>query len=221
MATVCAALPWLDQLHNLIASLYVGGINNRCAGHNVMVQIGKDVSLENPLVSYAGVGEIERAFRGMLHCQNDVKTVLECVNVEASTDSIAGGEALNQHDAQQGGTSSPSLISIPSTIMSPSLPNVEVTYKLSQQYGTFFSVCSLLVVTVQVKRGESAPTKVRNICLHKVAVLLATSGVTTTAASTVAVATCRAGPASVALAMSANKIAEVTATGQSLGNVMG
>ena len=84
-----------------------------------MVQIGKDVSLENLLVSYAGVGEIERAFWGMLYCQNDVKTVLECVNVEASTDSIAGGEALNQYAVPQDGTSSPSssLINTPSTMM--------------------------------------------------------------------------------------------------------
>lgn len=105
------------------------------------VQTGNVVSFENPIVSYAGVGEMERAFRGRLlsHPQNDVKTVLECINVEASEDSICGGKAIvhqQQQHREQDGTSPlslspPSLVDIiPSTDSSSSLPKVEVTHGL-------------------------------------------------------------------------------------------
>lgn len=193
--------------------MYVsGGISNRCAGlqqHNVMVQIGKDVSFENPVVSYAGVGEIDRAFRGrsFLHPQNDFKTVLECINVEASEDSICGGgDAIDQ---QQHRHPQHSLVGIPSTINASAPPKVKVTYKLSQQYGTF-SVNSLLVVTIQVRRGCPS-TKIRKITPKKVGVPLATSGFTPRAASAVAVAaTAHSGPASVALVKAASEIVAAT-----------
>lgn len=190
MATVSAALPWLDQLHNIIASMYVnGGLHNRCAGlhRNIMVQVGDEICFENPIVSYAGVGEVERSFQGRqlsqaLMQQTDVKTVLECIDVKASDDSICGGEIAQQLDGIL-----PLPLPNPSKTISSSPPKVEVTYRLSQQYGSFFTMHSILVVTVQVRRGSSQ--KVRNIIPGgKVALPLATSGFTPRAASTVAVA---------------------------------
>ena len=209
LAKTCAALPWLDQLHNTIASMYVtGGINECCCTpysssnnieKDIMVQVASKVAFENPLLAYTGLRELERAFKGRmyLHPQNDVKTLLECVNVQASEDSICGGEH-QQHIQQH------ALNSIPSAIT----PKVEVTYRLSQKFGAYFSVHSLLVVTVQVRRGTSQ--KVRQIISdeQKVAMPLATSGFTHRAAvSTVAAATAQYSvPATVALAKAASKI---------------
>lgn len=207
LAKTCAALPWLDQLHNTIASMYVtGGINECCCTpysssnnieKDIMVQVASKVAFENPLLAYTGLRELERAFKGRmyLHPQNDVKTLLECVNVQASEDSICGGE--HQQYIQQH-----ALNSIPSAITPP---KVEVTYRLSQKFGTYFSVHSLLVVTVQVRRGTSQ--KVRQITQQKVTMPMATSGFTPRAAVITASATAQySAPATVALAKAASKI---------------
>lgn len=232
---VCAtALPWLDQLHAMIAGMYVtGGLGNslcRARHHDVtVVRLGEEASFENPVVSYAGAGEIERSFRArlLLHFQNEVETVLECVNVEASQDSISGGgggtASAGQHPREQekNDYASTSLSfpasPIPSSnrSISSSPPKVEVTYRLSQQYGAFFSVQSLLVVTVQVRRGSSQKD-VRKITSQKAVVPLATSGFTPRAASAAAAAATSgqyAGTASLALTRAANKIREATTSG--------
>lgn len=176
---IMGALPWLDQLHQIISNMYTGrGARFRAMQNNVMVQTHADASLENPLVSYAGVSEIERAFRArlLLHPQNDVQTLLECIHVEASDDSISNGAttstSLTGRQPLALGFLSPSLKGIPSPIISP--PTLKVTYRLQQTYGRLFTVQSLLEVTVQVRRGKAG--KVHNLTPNKLAVPLATSG---------------------------------------------
>jgi hypothetical protein len=228
---MCTALPWLDQLNSVIASLYISGGINKCgctsaSGNGVhqhhqhknvvtTVQIGEGVSFENPIVSYEGYGEVERAFRGRfhLHPQNDVKTVLECVDIQASDDSISGGAALDQSQHSQH-----LLNPLFGIIPSPSPPTVKVTYRLSQQYGTYFSVHSLLLVTIQLRRGCSS--EVRKITHEQMASLpLATSGFTPRAANTVAVAaTAHSGLAAVALAKAADKVIMATTRGSETSN---
>ena len=201
--SMCAALPWLDQLNSVIANLYISGGIKKCgcsSGTNLqhqqqhsnvvtMVQIGDDVSFENPIVSYAGCREVENAFRCRfhLHPQNDVKTVLECVGIEASTDSICGGSSAGGAGVDQ----APSQQHLPNPLIgirSSSPPTVKVTYSLSQQYGTYFSVHSLLLVTIQLRRGCSS--EVRKITHEQkmATVPLATSGLTPRVANTVAAA---------------------------------
>jgi len=226
---MCLALPWLDQLHSVIANMYIIGGIKKCGcssdssfqqhQHNnvTMVQIGENVSFENPIVSYAGVGEVERAFRGRfhLHPQNDVKTVLECVDVEASDDSIICGSAGAGADQSQTQTQHHLHPLNPQFGISPSSspPSLKVTYRLSQQYGTYFSVHSLLLVTIQLRRGCSS--EVRKITHEQMAkVPLATSGFTPRAANTVAVAaTAHSGLAAVALAKAADKVIMATTRG--------
>ena len=193
---IMGALPWLDQLHKIIANMYCTGSGTkfRAMQDNVMVQMHSDASLENPLLVYSGVAEIERAFRArmFLYPQNDVQTLLECVHVEASDDSISNGGTTSH---KKGGLlSSPTTLkSYPSPIISP--PTIKVTYRLQQKYGRHFTVNSLLVVTIQVRRGKKEG-KVHNITPNKLAVPLATSGcygkaavATATAAVTAAAAT--------------------------------
>ena len=197
---IMGALPWLDQLHKIIANMYCTGSGTklRAMQENVMVQMHSDASLENPLLVYSGVAEIERAFRArlFLYPQNDVQTLLECVHVEASDESISnGGRTTSQIINKKGGLlSSPTtLISYPSPIISP--PTIKVAYRLQQKYGKHFTVNSLLVVTIQVRRGTKEG-KVHNLTPpNKMAVPLATSGcygkaaVATTTAAVTAVTT--------------------------------
>ena len=176
-----------------------GQLNNNTVS---MVKLGTSVEFENPLVAYTGVGEIERAFKGrvFLHPQSDVKTILECINVESSSDSICGGDYSQGADTDNSLRIQNSLMNISPTL---NVPNIKITYRLSQQYGAYFSVNSLLVVTVQVCKG--CPEKVRQITSNtkeKGTIPLATSGITPRAASSVAI---HSGPASVALAKAASK----------------
>jgi len=140
--------------------------------------------------------------------------------VEASEDSICGGEAMTmdqqqQHPEQNDGTSpsiSPSSLIgiIPSTNNSSSSPpKVEVTYRLSQQYGSFFSVHSLLVVTVQVRRGSCSEKVVRKITQPKVATVPLATSTPTAVTSTVAAATIHAAGV---LAKAASKIVVAATT---------
>lgn len=213
------ALPWLDQLHKIIANMYTGGGTRfRAVQNNIMVQMHNDVSLENPLVSYTGVSTIERAFRArmFLHPQNDVQTLLECVHIEASDDSISNGSTSaseRQTQLQQLGLLSPSLKGIPTPIISP--PRLKVTYRLQQTYGRLFTVQSMLEVTVQVRRGNAR--KVHDITPSKLAVPLATSASAysrATVATATAAATAAASQPSLATALSnaATKIAAATTT---------
>ena len=107
IARMCTALPWLDDLNSVIAEMYISGGTKKKYGcssrpqlDGTMVQIGEHVSFENPIIAYQGAGEVERAFRGRFrsHPQNDVKTVLECIDVEASDDSISCGSADNSQN---------------------------------------------------------------------------------------------------------------------------
>ena len=216
---IMGALPWLDQLHKIIANMYTGGGTRfRAAQSNIMVQMHNDVSLENPLVSYTGASAIERAFRArmFLHPQNDVQTLLECVHIEASDDSISNGSTSatdRQKQLQQLGLLSPSLKGIPTPIISP--PRLKVTYRLQQKYGRFFTVQSMLEVTVQVRRGNAR--KVHDITPSKLAVPLATSASgyygRAAVATATAAATAAASQPSLATALSnaASKIAAATA----------
>lgn len=175
---IMGALPWLDQLHKIIANMYCTGSGTkfRAMQDNVMVQMHSDASLENPLLVYSGVAEIERAFRArlFLYPQDDVQTLLECVHVEASDDSISNGGTTTNF-RKSGLLSSPTTLkSYPSPIISP--PTIKVTYRLQQKYGRHFTVNSLLVVTIQVRRGTKEG-KVHNLTPpNKMAVPLATSG---------------------------------------------
>ena len=171
---IMGALPWLDQLHKIIANMYCTGSGTkfRAMQDNVMVQMHSDASLENPILVYSGVAEIERAFRArlFLYPQNDVQTLLECVHVEASDDSISNGGTTTSQRL----LSPTTLKSYPSPIISP--PTIKVTYRLQQKYGRHFTVNSLLVVTIQVRRGTKEG-KVHNLTPpNKMAVPLATSG---------------------------------------------
>lgn len=209
---MCTALPWLDDLNSVIAEMYISGGTKKKYGcssrpqlDGTMVQIGEHVSFENPIVAYNGAGEVERAFRGRFrsHPQNDVKTVLECIDVEASDDSISCGSADNSQNQHP---SNPPLFGISSPP-----PQMKVTYRLSQQYGTYFSVHSLLLVTIQLRRGCSE--KVRTVTSgHAAAVVpLATSAFTPRVAHTVAVAaTAHSRLVAVALAKAPNKMSMAT-----------
>ena len=205
VSSISTALPWLDQLHNLIAGMYIsGGVNNRCFIRNQqphtnnvsMIKIGDDIQYENPLASYLGEGELERAFKGrsFLHPTNNVKTILECINVEASQDSIVGSSQLarNQHN-------------IGTQVISSSPPKIYITYQIQQQFGSFFKVNSLLVVTCQVRRCSSE--RVRKITNEdRLTMPLATSGVVRR--STIQSLAAVGGPISVALAKAKSKIVE-------------
>ena len=205
VSSISTALPWLDQLHNLIAGMYIsGGVNNRCFIRNQqphtnnvsMIKIGDDIQYENPICSYLGEGELERAFKGrsFLHPTNNVKTILECINVEASQDSIVGASQLsrNQHN-------------IGTQVISSSPPKIYITYQIQQQFGSFFTVNSLLVVTCQVRRCSSE--RVRKITNEdRLTMPLATSGVVRR--STIQSLAAVGGPISVALAKAKSKIVE-------------
>lgn len=171
---IMGALPWLDQLHKIIANMYCTGSGTkfRAMQDNVMVQMHADASLENPILSYSGVAEIERAFRARLFLYPQNETLLECVHVEASDDSISNGGTTSQTYKKGGLLSPTTLKSYPSPIISP--PTIKVTYRLQQKYGRHFTVNSLLVVTIQVRRGKER--KVHNLTPSKMAVPLATSG---------------------------------------------
>ena len=157
---IMGALPWLDQLHKVIANMYTcGETKSDAMQNNTMIKMHHDVSLENPLVSYTGVSEIERAVRARLW-MNDVQTLLECVHVEASDDSISNGSTSTTEEEerrQQLGLFSPSLKGVTSPIISP--PTLKVTYRLQQKYGRLFTVQSMLEVTVQVRKGKTVECK--------------------------------------------------------------
>eukprot|EP00986_Skeletonema_menzelii_P003348 scaffold1019_cov146-Skeletonema_menzelii.AAC.6 len=194
---IMGALPWLDQLHKIIANMYTGGGTRFRAAQSASA--------------------IERAFRArmFLHPQNDVQTLLECVHIEASDDSISNGSTSateRQKQLQQLGLLSPSLKGIPTPIISP--PRLKVTYRLQQKYGRFFTVQSMLEVTVQVRRGNAR--KVHDITPSKLAVPLATSASgyygRAAVATATAAATAAASKPSLATALSnaASKIAAAT-----------
>ncbi|KAL7469340.1 hypothetical protein ACHAXS_011098 [Conticribra weissflogii] len=198
LATAFSALPWLDQLNNILACMYVGGAHNlRGRKDNVLVQIHQNASYENPMLRHSGIEEIERFYRGrlFLNSGNDAakSVVLECIHVEASEDSGAGlfphpqqqlhDESKSCNDGVNSAKQNPSTLlgkifgQATSSSSSTSPPTVEVRYILSQNFGPFLTIRSMLVVTVQVRSGccqklhESRSDKIKS----RVGVPIATS----------------------------------------------
>ena len=206
---VSSALPWIDQLHSIVAAMYACGTTKMFRMHDrTMVQVSPNATLENPLLGVKGAESVEGIFtsRLLLRPSADVKTELECICVDASDDSICGGGSglfggLGKDEESSEALTNP---------FHAQPPTVEVTYRLSQHYGRAFSTHSLLVVSVQVKRNSCE--RIRNITRdhENIAVPLATSsfssravknGATLAAGSTAATL----GPASVALSDAVNK----------------
>ena len=210
---VSPALPWIDQLHSMVAAMYACGTTKMCRMHDrTMVQVSPKATYENPLLGVAGADRVEKVFAGRL-LLHPVKTELECIRVEASDDSICGGGSglfggLGQDQENEAGSKLPWALTNPFHVQRLP-PTVEVTYRLSQHYGRAFSTHSLLVVSVQVKRNSCE--RIRNITTRQesVAVPLATSSFSSRAvksgATLAAGSTATLGPASVALSDAVNK----------------
>lgn len=189
--TALDALPWLHQLHNVVVDLYSSGegmtTTRRTAidyrqyyGERALpptlssrrddvsnVQLSNNTIFEDPFVCHASAKETERSFRIRIRARPwvNVETILDCIGVEATEDSICGGgRGISNNDD----THPPSAI-IPNDatrqkyhpllvgIIPPTAPKVVVTYKLSQRYGTYLSPFhSIVRVTVQCRnRGCS------------------------------------------------------------------
>lgn len=197
--TALDALPWLHQLHNVVVDLYSSGegmtTTRRPAidyrqyyGERALpplssrrddvsnVQLSNNTIFEDQFVCHVSAAEIERSFRIRIRARPwvNVETVLDCIGVEATEDSICGGGGgISNNDD----THPPSAI-IPNDatrqkyhpllvgIIPPTAPKVVVTYRLSQRYGTYLSPFhSIVRVTVQCRnRGCSEQEKsVRHI----------------------------------------------------------
>lgn len=215
-ADASSALPWIDQLHSMVAAMYACGTTKMCRMHDrTMVQVSPNATLENPLLGVTGADSIEGIFasRMLFRPSNDVKTELECIRVESSDDSICGGGSglfggLGQD--QENETSSKLPWALTNPFHAPrSPPTVEVTYRLSQRYGRAFSTHSMLVVSVQVKRNIGERIRSIDRDHEKIAVPLATSSFSSRAvksgATLAAGSTATLGPASVALSDAVNK----------------
>jgi hypothetical protein len=131
------SLPWIDDLHNTISIMYLGR-GACCPGlRNSAVHIHQDATIENQIVCYSGVSEIERALRtrSTLSQENNA-AMLEFVYVKASDDSIAdGGSKQNNHE-----------------LRSP--PTIQVVYRLQKTYGSFFTMNTMIKVTVQCQSNQ-------------------------------------------------------------------
>ena len=138
------------------------------------VQLSNNSMFEDPFVCHVSAAEIERSFRGRIRIRPwvNVETVLDCISVEATEDSICGGRgggisnnddthpppsAIISNDATRQQCYHPLLVGI----IPPTAPKVVVTYKLSQRYGTYLSPFhSIVRVTVQCRnRGCSEQEK--------------------------------------------------------------
>jgi len=176
--TALDALPWLHQLHNVVVDLYSSGEGMTTTRRPAIdyrqyyeeralpplssrrddvsnVQLSNNTIFEDPFVCHVSATEIERLFRIRIRARPwvNVETVLDCICVEATEDSICGGG---------GGISNNDLVGI----IPPTAPKVVVTYRLSQRYGTYLSPFhSIVRVTVQCRnRGCSEQEKsVRHI----------------------------------------------------------
>ena len=160
---VSSALPWIDELHNIMSFMYSGrGASCRGLKNRVMVQMHPNATFENPIICYSGVSEIERAFRlrTALNSRDDRKTLLECIHVEASEDSILAAGCTRNHP----GSHCP--------------PTVQVVYRLQQTYGSLLSLSSMVKVTVQVQSSDQCRTKVIHLPERAKAGVIATSGLT-------------------------------------------
>ncbi|KAL3802309.1 hypothetical protein HJC23_007134 [Cyclotella cryptica] len=158
---VTSALPWIDELHNIISFMYSGrGASCRGMKNSVMVQMHQNATFENPLICFSGIREIERAFRlrTELNIRYDRKTLLECIHVEASEDSILAGGCKQNHP----GSHCP--------------PTVQVVYRLQQTYGSLLSLSSMVKVTVQVQSSDQCRTKIIHLPERAKTAVIATSG---------------------------------------------
>ncbi|KAL7482535.1 hypothetical protein ACHAW6_008215 [Cyclotella cf. meneghiniana] len=160
---VSSALPWIDELHNIMSFMYSGrGACCRGLKNSVTVQIHPNAVFENPIICYSGISEIERAFRlrTALSNRDDRETLLECIHVEASEDSILAAGCKRNHPG----------------IHCP--PKVQVFYRLQQTYGSLFVLSSMVKVTVQVQSSDQCRTKVIHLPERAKAGVIATSGLT-------------------------------------------
>lgn len=146
--TISSALPWIDELHNIVSFLYVDNIRRpgSCPSrlkNGSKIQLHPDASLENPIVCYSGISEIVRIFRARsaLSLRDDKMTLLKCIRVDASEDSITGGKCNNSSEKNN-----------------TSPPTVQVIYRLQRTYGSLFSLNSMLKITVQVQRSITCRT---------------------------------------------------------------
>lgn len=193
--TALDALPWLHQLHNVVVDLYSSGkgmttarrpttidrnyYGERASGPPLSsssrndvpnVRLSNNTIFEDPFVRHVSATEIERSFRGNMIARPwvNVETVLDCIGVEATEDSICGGSGGGGGGISNNDTHPPSaIISNDATrqqyhpllvgIIPPSAPKVVVIYRLSQRYGTYLSPFhSIVRVTVQCQnRGCS------------------------------------------------------------------
>ena len=154
-------VPWIDDLGNTISMMYVRRGAFSPGLRNSVVHFHPNATIENPIICYSGVDEIERAFRARATFDNEDNTaMLELVHVEASEDSIAAG-VCKQNDK---------------TKYSP--PTIEVVYRLQKTYGSFFSMNTMLKVTVQYQNTDQNGKIIFHLPDRAKAGILATSGVT-------------------------------------------
>lgn len=150
------SLPWIDDLHNTISMMYLGGACCPGIRHSV-VQMHPDATIENPLVAYSGIAEIGRAFRARnVFSRDDTTSLLEFLYVQASEDSIVGSKQ-NYHEK-----------------CSP--PSIYVVYRLQKSYGSYFTINTMLKVTVQCQISQCR--KILFQLPERKANVLATSGLT-------------------------------------------
>lgn len=130
-----SSLSWIDDLHNTVSLVYLGR-GAYCPGmRDNSVQFNSNATVENPIICYSGISEIQRAFRlKAALSRDDTNALLECVDVRASGDAISDGEKCNYKGNRP--------------------PTIEVTYRLQKTYGSHFSLNTMLKVTVQCQHTE-------------------------------------------------------------------
>jgi hypothetical protein len=139
--------------------MYLGGAC--CPGiQNGVVQMHPDAALENPLVCYSGADEIARILRARNSLSlDDTTSLLEFVYVQASDDSIVGGKRQNYHE-------------------NSSAPSIQIVYRLQKTYGKFFTMNTMLKVTVQCQNVDQCRKIMFQLPERSNAEVLATSGLT-------------------------------------------
>lgn len=160
--SISTSLPWIDDVHNTISHIYLDRGSICSPGTvNKVVQMHPDATIENPIICYSGIDEIQRAFllRSALS-RDDTSALLECMHVEGSDDSIVAGE----RDNNRGSNITP--------------PTVQVIYRLQKTYGSFFSMNTMLKVTIQCQNTDQCRKIMFQLPERTKAGVIATSGLT-------------------------------------------
>eukprot|EP00956_Cyclotella_meneghiniana_P016047 scaffold25111_cov80-Cyclotella_meneghiniana.AAC.1 len=158
--SLSTSLPWIDDLHNTISHIYLDRGSICCPQPvNNAVQMHPDATIENPIICYSGIDEIQRAFllRGALS-RDDTSAVLECVHVEGSDDSIVAGEIEDRWSNRP--------------------PTVQVVYRLQKTYGSFFSLNTMLKVKIQCQNTDQCRKIMFHLPERAKTGVIATSGLT-------------------------------------------